>query len=273
MIGTLGAGAQLAADRRSRRCPGSREVEQDDVGLRRLQRRRAGRDSLDGEAFTPQPLSERLGDRVLVFDEQHVHGLMVARATRARIGVLRANPFPTAEGERLAIFAPALLRPCVPPNLYLRWPGPCRAGLRWLDLPGGSRCQDPRVRDLHAPRPGTGAGAVALVQSVQLGQRPRRRRRRRRPRPRPGSPSATKRSTRRRSPCTRRCARRRPSCRRSPTSRPSPRRRPRLPRSATRRRPLPRLRCATSGRRRSWWSSIASTATTAASDGGGGGDD
>ena len=56
---------------------GKPDVEQDDVGLARLERGGSGRDPLDGEPFAAQAFGERLRDRVLVLDEQELHGASV----------------------------------------------------------------------------------------------------------------------------------------------------------------------------------------------------
>ena len=70
MIGTVGARAQLAADGEAVDV-GQAEVEQDDIRLRRLERLRArSRRASTSKPFAPQPLDERLGDRVLVLDDQ-----------------------------------------------------------------------------------------------------------------------------------------------------------------------------------------------------------
>ena len=57
---------------------GQAQVEQHDVGGRRGQRLVSRRGPHDGEAFAPQTLGERDRDRVVVFDEQDIHVLIVA---------------------------------------------------------------------------------------------------------------------------------------------------------------------------------------------------
>ena len=76
MIGTSERAPELTADGEP---VGVREpdVEQDDVGLARLERSGSGRDPLDGEPFAAQAFGERLRDRVLVLDEQELHGASV----------------------------------------------------------------------------------------------------------------------------------------------------------------------------------------------------
>jgi hypothetical protein len=69
-------GTQLAAHRQAVHV-GQADVEQDEVGLASRQRRAPGGRALDVESFPPEPFGERLGDRVLVFDEQHLHIHMV----------------------------------------------------------------------------------------------------------------------------------------------------------------------------------------------------
>ena len=61
------------------------EVEQDEVGLGGVQGLLPGRCPLDLEAFSAQPLGERLGDRVFVFDDQDLHTPIVAPSEGAGI--------------------------------------------------------------------------------------------------------------------------------------------------------------------------------------------
>ena len=82
----VGAGAQLPADRETVdvRQP---NVEQDEVGRRRVERRLPGGDTGHLEAFRHEPLDERLRDRVFVLDDEQVHALIVgARAATRRLG-------------------------------------------------------------------------------------------------------------------------------------------------------------------------------------------
>ena len=51
---------------------GSRRSSSTRSGARRVQRLRARRDAPHVEALAAQALGERLGDRVLVLDDQHV---------------------------------------------------------------------------------------------------------------------------------------------------------------------------------------------------------
>ena len=84
---------------------GSRRSSSTRSGRRGRERLRAGRRALDLEALAAQALGERLGDRVLVLDEQdpHAHIDRTARRGRHR-GLCR-------------ILATAL------PNSACRWPG------------------------------------------------------------------------------------------------------------------------------------------------------
>ena len=102
----VGALAQLPADVEP---VGVREpqVEQDEVRLGRLERRRTGRGALDLEALAAEPLDERLGDCVLVLDDQDAHGDIVA-----------------APGTRCIGSFPNLCN-CLPRSLAIRSPGPC----------------------------------------------------------------------------------------------------------------------------------------------------
>ena len=74
--------AQPAADRVAVDV-GQAQVEQDEVGRRRGERLRAGRGALDREALAAQALGERLGDRVLVLDEQDLHARILAETRGA----------------------------------------------------------------------------------------------------------------------------------------------------------------------------------------------
>ena len=64
-------------------------------GSCRLERRGSGRDALHVEALAAQALDERLGDRVLVLDEQELHGPSVPVGAGRRLG---GNPQP-ADGN------------------------------------------------------------------------------------------------------------------------------------------------------------------------------
>ena len=55
---------------------GQAQVEQDEIGSARLERRLPGGGTLDLEAFPLEPFDERLGDRVLVLDDQELHVAM-----------------------------------------------------------------------------------------------------------------------------------------------------------------------------------------------------
>ena len=96
MIGTLDRAAQLAADREAVGV-GQAEVEQHEVGLGRLERPRPVADALDGEALAPQALGERLGDRVLVLDEQELHrSECLHDSHEVASGECRSPPLPAA---------------------------------------------------------------------------------------------------------------------------------------------------------------------------------
>ena len=79
------ASAQLAADGEPVDV-GQAEVEQDEVGRRRVERLLPRRDARHLEALRAQALDERLGDRVLVLDDEQVHGLIVGRRAPAGVG-------------------------------------------------------------------------------------------------------------------------------------------------------------------------------------------
>ena len=84
MIGT----SERARSRRQTSVPsmsGQPQVEQHEVGRRRLQRLLAGRDPRHLEALATQPVGERLGDRVVVFDDQDPHARIVARPPAAGV--------------------------------------------------------------------------------------------------------------------------------------------------------------------------------------------
>ena len=62
------------------------QVEQDEIGLARPSSAAwPVAAALDREALALEPLDERLGDRVLVLDDQELHALMVAAARRPGI--------------------------------------------------------------------------------------------------------------------------------------------------------------------------------------------
>ena len=65
----VGAGAQQPADLGPVDV-GEPEVEQHEIGKRGGERRSAGRDAADVEAFAPESLDEGLRDRVVVLDDQ-----------------------------------------------------------------------------------------------------------------------------------------------------------------------------------------------------------
>ena len=79
----IGTAERLRSSRAHREAVGVRkaDVEQHEVRLRRLERRRSGRDPLDLEPLAAQTLHERLRDRVLVLDDQKLHA---AKARRVR---------------------------------------------------------------------------------------------------------------------------------------------------------------------------------------------
>jgi hypothetical protein len=79
----VGAGTELAADGEAVHV-GKAEVEQHEVGAGRLQRGATGRGALDVEPFASQPVGERLGDRVLVLDDQDLHVSKARRRPGAR---------------------------------------------------------------------------------------------------------------------------------------------------------------------------------------------
>ena len=87
MIGTSERLAQLAADREAVDVRQA-EVEQDEVGAgRRRARACAGRDALDVEALRARrPFDERLGDRVLVLDDEQLHASSLGGRSTCRIG-------------------------------------------------------------------------------------------------------------------------------------------------------------------------------------------
>src|SRR5581483_11570767 len=78
---------------------GQRQVEQDEIGLARLERRPACPDALDREAFPPKSFGERLRDRILVLDDQDLHD-PEARSVGARpdpgeaVPAIRDSPEP-----------------------------------------------------------------------------------------------------------------------------------------------------------------------------------
>ena len=82
MIGHAGAFAQLPADDAPVEV-GKAEVEQHEVAVGGGERRGAGADQLDLEAFALQARAQRLGDGGVVFHDQQAHGHMFARARRA----------------------------------------------------------------------------------------------------------------------------------------------------------------------------------------------
>ena len=72
MIGHVRAGPQLAADGEAVDV-GQPDVEQHEVGGRRVERLLPGRDARHLEPLREQALDERLGDRVFVLDDEQVH--------------------------------------------------------------------------------------------------------------------------------------------------------------------------------------------------------
>ena len=74
------ARAKLAADGEAVDV-GQPEIEQDQVGFVGVERFLPGRDAHDVVALAPEPLDERLRDRVFVFHDQHAHGGRVARGS------------------------------------------------------------------------------------------------------------------------------------------------------------------------------------------------
>ena len=78
----VGARAQLTADRVAVHVRQA-QIEQHDVDLGVAaggERLRAGRRALDGVALAHEAFGQRLGDRVLVFDNQHAHGRILIDA-------------------------------------------------------------------------------------------------------------------------------------------------------------------------------------------------
>ena len=86
MIGTSRTLAQPPADVEAVDV-GQAQVEQDEVGRRGLESAVARRDARDVEALPAQPCHERLGDRVLVLDDQDVHASSVGPPLPDGIGV------------------------------------------------------------------------------------------------------------------------------------------------------------------------------------------
>jgi hypothetical protein len=63
-----------------------REIEEDEIARRRLERVAPVRDARYLEALAPQAVDERLGDRILVFHNQDVHASSVGLANESGIG-------------------------------------------------------------------------------------------------------------------------------------------------------------------------------------------
>ena len=131
---------------------GSRRSSSTRSGSRRRERLCAGRRALDLEALAPQALGERLGDRVLVLDEQDLHGRIVARRGRG-IGALRRT------------FTDALPKPCLPP-----WPALAGAPYGREQSTGGS--DEKRNAVVIAPS----SAIAAVARPVAARARPTRRR-------------------------------------------------------------------------------------------------
>ena len=91
MIGTSERVAQRTADRVAV-AVGQPQVEEHAVGGSRFEGRGAGRSTFDLEALALQTLRQRLGDRVLVLDEQNLHACIVASGNTQAIGDF-PNPY------------------------------------------------------------------------------------------------------------------------------------------------------------------------------------